>query len=205
MEWARTVVHQPSRTVRLRSPEGHATVAAALLGSGAVRREHHRQRRAPGDRPIARSRDEGPAVDCQCLLITMSDPAHRGVTAAGNRRPMLVPAERSRDDRRALPGPLGDGDREVAGLRRPKRSVRPEPVWGAEPRPVGRQTGEVGRSTAPLAGSSAGANSPASPGSDTAASGRRRGCRRTTRPPSTVGPSDESWLRARARNGVAPR
>ena len=29
-------MHQPSRTVRLRSPEGHAIVAAAVLGSGAV-------------------------------------------------------------------------------------------------------------------------------------------------------------------------
>ena len=71
-------------------------------------------------------------------------------------------------------------------------------MWGAEPRPVGRPAGEVGRSTAPLAGSSAGPTRPHHSGSDTAASGRRRGCRCPTRPPSTVGPSDESWFRARA-------
>ena len=79
------------------------------------------------------------------------------------------------------------------------KDVRREAVWGMEPRLVGRPTGEGGRSTAPLAGSSAWANSPASSSSNRAASGRRRGCRLTKRPPSTVGPSDESWLRARAR------
>ena len=50
------------------------------IGRG-LRREHRCQRRAPGDRPIARSRDDGPPVDCQCL----SDHAER--PAPARRRP----------------------------------------------------------------------------------------------------------------------
>ena len=81
MERARTVVHQPSRTVRLRSPEGHVSSRRPLRPAASCR-DRHTTRRSRTARLVGAVRPERP-----------------GEAGVGDR-----PAERSRDDRRAWPG-----------------------------------------------------------------------------------------------------